>query len=279
MEGEDKKSLIEEGHPVLSISRQCELLDLPRSTYYYTAAEMDEENLKLMRWIDEQYMKCPYYGSPRMTEWLRQEKHVNVNHKRIERLMRLMGIRSVLTPKRKRKQGEEDRGKRYPYLLEGMTIEKPNEVWCSDISYIPMRYGFMYLVAVMDWCSRYVLSWQLSNTMDVGFCVDALEDALRVGGKPQIFNTDQGSQYTSQQFTNRLQQEEIAISMVGKGRCWDNIFIERLWWSVKYEDVYTKNYETVGELYRGLEGYFRHYNEERLHQSLGYRTPHSVQYG
>lgn len=213
-----------------------------------------------------------------MTEWLRQEKQEQVNHKRVERLMRLMGIRSVLTPRKKRQQGEES-GKRYPYLLEGLQVDRPNQVWCSDISYIPMRHGFMYLVAVMDWFSRYVLSWQLSNTMDVTFCVDALEEALKRWGKPEIFNTDQGTQYTSGRFTSRLEEEAIRISMVGKGRCWDNIFIERLWWSVKYEDIYIKDYETVVALYKGLANYFKFYNEERLHQGLEYRSPRTLYLG
>lgn len=232
-------------------------------------------NLMLMRLIDEQYMRFPFYGSPRMTAWLCREGF-RVNHKRIERLMRKMGIQGVCPKKNLSKGSEEHR--KYPYLLGGLEVDHPNQVWCSDITYIRMPKGFVYLVAVMDWYSRFVLSWEISNTLDSQFCMEALEKAL-LRASPEIFNTDQGVQFTSAAFTSRLASERIRISMDGRGRAFDNIFIERLWRSVKYEEVYLKDYASVMDAVTGIGSYLDLYNHERLHQSLGYRTPAEVYSG
>ena len=228
-----------------------------------------------MRLIDEEYLRHPFLGSRKMADWLCRNGHP-VNRKRIQRLMRLMGIEAVY-PKRKTtiRDGEH---RVFPYLLRNVVIARPDHVWSTDITYIPLRYGFMYLVAVMDWYSRYVLSWRLSNSMDVHFCLEALEAAL-AHGRPSIFNSDQGSQFTSRLFTSRLQENEIAISMDGRGRALDNVFVERLWRSLKYEDIYLKSYETVDELYEGLRLYFDWYNRERSHQALDYQTPATVYQG
>lgn len=228
-----------------------------------------------MRLIDEQYTKTPFYGSRKMTEQLKKSGH-NVNRKRIARLMDLMGLQA-LYPKRNLSKRNPDH-KVYPYLLRGLVIDRPNQVWSTDITYIPLKKGFMYLTAVIDWHSRYVLAWRLSNTLDTGFCLDALEDALKLG-KPEIFNTDQGVQFTSAAFTDRLEAERIRISMDGRGRALDNVFVERLWRSVKYENIYICDYEDVVALYRGLEGYFHFYNHERPHQGMSYRIPAQVHMG
>ena len=232
-------------------------------------------NLKLMRLIDEQYTRFPFYGSPRMTAWLQREGY-EVNHKRIERLMSKMGIQGVC-PRRNLSERSPEKEK-YPYLLSGLGIDHPDQVWASDITYIRLLKGFVYLVAVMDWYSRFVLSWEISNTLDSQFCLDALENAL-VKGRPEIFNTDQGVQFTSSSFQSRLLAAHVRISMDGRGRAFDNIFIERLWRSVKYEEVYLKGYETVIEAIIGIGGYFDLYNNERLHQSLDYQTPAEVYRG
>jgi putative transposase len=256
----------------LTVAQQCELLDLARSTYYYEPAQETLENLALMRRIDEQYLKTPFLGSRKMALELSTPEEA-VNRKRVQRLMRKMGIAAICPRK---KTTIPNVGHRvYPYLLRGLTIDRSNQVWCSDITYIPMQGGFMYLVAIMDWYSRYVLSWRTSNTLDTEFCVAALEDALS-HAKPDIFNTDQGSQFTSREFTGRLEQNQVAISMDGRGRAMDNIFIERLWWSVKYEDVYLKEYASVADLNEGLDRYFDFYDHRRKHQSLDYRTPYDV---
>jgi putative transposase len=249
--------------------RQCQLADLARSSYYYRAADETEENLRVMRLLDEQYTRTPYYGIRRMTAWLRARGHA-ANHKRVARLMRRMGLEAIY-PKPRLSQGGPEH-KIYPYLLSGLAIRRPNQVWCSDITYIRLRQGFVFLVAIMDWFSRYVLAWEVSVTMDTSFCLSALEWALR-HGKPEIFNTDQGSQFTSQGFTGRLTSAGINISMDGRGRVFDNIFIERLWRSVKVEEVYLKDYESLAIAVSSLGAYFTFYNQERLHQSLGYRTP------
>jgi putative transposase len=228
-----------------------------------------------MRLIDEQYTRLPYYGVPRMTAWLNREGHL-VNHKRIERLMRKMGIQGIC-PKRNLSKSSEQH-KKYPYLLKNLVINHPNQVWCSDITYIRLSTGFIYLVAIMDWFSRYVLSWEISNTLDTQFCLDALDKALQKG-KPKIFNTDQGVQFTSNLFTSKLENSQIKISMDGKGRVFDNIFIERLWRSLKYEEVYLKDYQTVYNAIVGINEYFVIYNDERLHQSLTYCTPKEVHLG
>ena len=256
----------------LSIRRQCALLELSRASYYYQPAEESQENLRLMRSIDEQYTQTPFYGSRRMTAWLQSEGEA-VNRKRVARLMAVMGIAAIY-PKPRLSQaavGHEI----YPYLLRGVKIERVNQVWSSDITYIPLRSGWLYLTAVMDWFSRFVLSWALSVSLEGSFCREALEKAL-AWGRPEIFNTDQGSQYTSEQFTARLKQERVAISMDGRGRFLDNIFIERLWRSVKYEEVYLRDYAWAREAEAGLGRYFRFYNYQRPHQSLDYRTPAKV---
>jgi putative transposase len=226
----------------------------------------------MMRLIDEQYIKTPFYGIRRITVWLRSLGHM-VNRKRVSRLMRLMGIEAI-RPK-KRLTMSDSRHKKYPYLLKGLTIDRPDQVWASDITYVRMRHGFIYLVAVMDWFSRYVVGWSVSITLDAEFCVEALIESLSLS-KPQIFNTDQGSQFTSTAFTGVLESQGVAISMDGRGRAFDNIFIERLWRSVKYEEVYLKEYDGVKEAVRSLGEYFRFYNQERPHQSLGYKTPYQV---
>jgi putative transposase len=266
---EAKRQLIEPEHEQLSIRRQCELLELNRSTLYYAPVPETAFNLQLMRLIDEQYLKTPFYGYPRMTAWLRRQGY-DVNRKRVQRLMGQMGIQA-LYPKPKTTQPGPGHTI-YPYLLRNLAITDVDQVWSSDITYVPMPQGFMYLVAVMDWYSRYVLAWQLSNTLDGTFCLDTLQQALH-RGKPKIFNTDQGAQFTAAAFTDCLTAAQIQISMDGRGRALDNIFIERLWRNVKYEDIYLKDYDTVPRLESGLADYFHLYNRERPHQSLKYRTP------
>jgi len=252
--------------------RQCELLGLNRSSYYYEVAKESEYNEYLMRKLDEQYTQTPFYGVLRMTEVLRTQGET-VNPKRVRRLLRVMGLEAIY-PKPKLSQPVEQ-CRRYPYLLRGKAIERPNQVWSTDITYIRLDKGFIYLVAVIDWYSRYVLSWEISNTLDVHFCLDALEMALSQG-TPEIFNTDQGSQFTSIAFTERLLKGGITISQDGRGRALDNIFVERLWRSLKYEEVYLKSYSSVKEAIQGIGNYFRFYNHERLHQSLDYQTPVTV---
>jgi len=266
--------LIESGHPEISVRRQCELLDLNRTTLYYQPVGESAYNLHLMRLLDEQYMRTPFYGVLRMTAYLRRQGYA-VNHKRIRRLMRTMGLQAIYPRPKTSLAGKGH--KIYPYLLRGLEITRPNQVWSSDITYIPMRQGFMYLVAIMDWFSRYVLAWQISNTLDGYFCQDVLQQALQQA-QPEIFNTDQGVQFTAHEFTGYLEKAEIRISMDGRGRALDNIFIERLWRSVKYEDIYLKDYATVPELDAGVAAYFRFYNDERLHQSLNYQTPAEVHF-
>jgi putative transposase len=257
---------------VLSVSRQCELLELGRSSYYYEPATATAENLLLMEKIDQEYTAHPFLGSRGLTAWL-QGQGLAVNRKRVQRLMRLMGLEAVYPKPRLSVRGLGH--KVYPYLLRNVTIERVNQVWSTDITYIPMPAGFMYLTAVMDWHSRYVLSWRLSNTLEVDFCLEALEEALSQGC-PEVFNTDQGVQFTTPCFTGRLEVAGAKVSMDGKGRCLDNVFVERLWRSVKYEEVYLWRHETVAELQAGLERYFVYYNQARYHQSLANRTPAEV---
>jgi putative transposase len=253
----------------LSVRRQCALLGLTRSNVYYQPAATSTEDLRLMRRLDEQYTACPFYGSRRMTRRL-IEQGEEVNRKRVQRLMRTMGLEAIYPKPRLSVAG---RGHRiYPYLLRGMAIERPDQVWSADITYVPLASGFMYLAAVIDWFSRYVLAWRLSNTLDGSFCLEMLEEALG-RGRPEVFNTDQGVQFTAQAWTGRLESARVAVSMDGKGRCLDNVFVERLWRTVKYEDIYLHGYETVPQLQQGLGRYFRFYNGERLHQALDYRTP------
>lgn len=263
---------IDRGHPELSVRRQCALLGIHRSQLYYEPVPEKPEDLELMRLIDEQYLKTPFWGSRNFGVFLRKRGY-RVNRKRIQRLMRKMGLEGISPgPSTSRPSPGH---KVYPYLLRDMLIERPNQVWSSDITYVPLGQGYLYLVAVMDWYSRLVLSWRLSNSLDAEFCVSALEEALE-GGRPEIFNTDQGSQFTSVLFTDRLQSASIAISMDGRGRALDNVFIERLWRTVKYEDIYLKEYDSGADCQKGLRSYFQFYCHERPHQSLDYRTPWEV---
>jgi len=267
--------LVDIEHPDLSIRHQCELLGLNRSSFYYEPTGATPEDLRLMRLIDELYTACPFYGSRRMTEWLTRHGE-EVNRKRVQRLMRVMGLEAIYPKPRLSAAGRGH--KIYPYLLRGVKVERRDQVWSTDITYVPMPSGFMYLAAVIDWYSRYVISWRLSNTLDGGFCLEMLEDALSTGC-PEVFNTDQGVQFTAEAFTGRLLSAGVSVSMDGRGRALDNVFVERLWRTVKYEDIYIRGYETVLELQRGLAQYFVFYNQERLHQSLGYEVPAVVYRG
>jgi len=258
--------------PGFSFRRQCRLAGVPRSSLYYEPVPESAENLLLMRLIDEQYMRHPEFGCPRMTDWLRGQGFP-VNHKRVARLMRRMGLQAITPGPHTSKPAPGHTI--YPYLLRDVEVERVNQVWSTDITYIPMRYGFMYLAAVLEWHSRYVLAWELSNTLETQFCVGALERALEIG-TPEIFNTDQGAQFTSEAFTGVLLDKAIAISMDGRGRALDNVFIERLWWTLKYEEIYPKDYTDGHALHEGLGNYFNYYNNERKHSALGKRTPAQV---
>jgi putative transposase len=253
-----------------SIRRQCELLGVNRSSVYYVPVEPDAEELELMRQIDELHLEFPFYGSRSIARELRA-KGYRVNRKRVQRLMRVMGLESVAPKPNTSKPNQEHPV--YPYLLRGLTIERPNQVWAADITYVPLARGFAYLVAVMDWHSRRVLSWRLSNTLDSSFCLESLQQALSRFGRPGIFNSDQGSQFTASAFTDVLRAAGVKISMDGKGRCIDNVFVERLWRSLKYEDVYLKAYTNLVEARAGIGRYFEFYNTRRTHQALGYQTP------
>ena len=259
--------MIEPTHDALSLRRQCELLGLARGSWYYEPAGETKQNLKLMRRIDELYLQRPYFGSRRVGDELK------VNRKRVQRLMRLMGLEAIY-PKPRTTLRNADH-KIYPYLLRNLEIIRPNQVWSTDITYIPMQSGFLYLTAVLDWFSRYVLAWRLSNSLDSTFCIEALEEAL-VGGQPEIFNTDQGVQFTSVAFTSCLASRGVAISMDGRGRALDNVFIERLWRTVKYEEVYLKDYDDAWQAETSLREYFEFYCHGRRHQALEKRTPAEV---
>jgi len=252
----------------LSIRQQCALLGLARSSYYYEPAAESEENLLLMRLLDEQYTRTPFYGSRKMTAWLHTQGYP-VERKRVRRLLQLMGLEPIYPKPHLSIAGVVVQ--RYPYLLRGMRIERCNQVWSCDITYIRLLRGFIYLIAVMDWYSRYVLSWEISITLDTSFCLEALDRALKVA-TPEIFNTDQGVQFTSTEFVNRLKAAAIRISWDGRGRALDNMFVERLWRSVKYEEVYMKDYQSVPDAVRNIQTYFTFYNQERLHQALDYQT-------
>jgi putative transposase len=261
----------------LSVSRQCRMLGICRSSRYYKRRQrVQSDDLKLMRLIDEQYLRNPSWGSRSMRNYLRRQGF-KVNRKRVQRLMRLMGIEAIY-PKPKTSRPHPGH-KVYPYLLRNLNIDRPNQVWTADITYIPMARGSMYLVVVMDWHSRKVLSWRLSNTLEAEFCVEALEESLLRHGRPEIFNTDQGAQFTSQAFTGLLKSHEVQISMDGRGRVQDNIFIERLWWSVKYQYLYLWTFDNGTELRHGLSQWFQLYNQERSHQALDNLTPDEVYYG
>jgi putative transposase len=263
--------LIEPGHAELSVRRQCDLLGLSRASLYYEAAAETGENLRLMRLIDGQYTACPFYGSRRIRAWLVSQGEA-VNRKRVQRLLRLMGLEAIYP---KPRLSANRNHKVYPYLLRGVAVKRVDQVWSADVTYVPLPGGFMYLAATIDWYSRYVLAWRLSNTLDGSFCQEMLEEALG-RGKPEVFNTDQGVQFTAAAWTGRLEQAGVSVSMDGRGRCLDNVFVERLWRTVKYEDIYLWGYESVPELRHGLGRYFPFYNGERPHQALDYRTPAAV---
>ena len=248
------------------------MLDISRSGLYYHPAGVSDADLTLMKLIDKQYMETPFYGARKMAVWLKSERH-SVNRKHVRRLMQLMGLRAIY--RRPRTSQPAPGNKIYPYLLNGLKITRPNQVWCADVTYIPMARGFLYLGVIMDWYSRYVLAWRLSNTLDAEFCVEALAEALRKG-RPDIFNTDQGTQFTGKAFTGLLEQHGVNISMDGRGSYNNNLFIERLWRTVKYEEVYLKAYGDGREARAGIGDYFRFYNTQRPHQALGYRTPAEV---
>jgi putative transposase len=267
--------MIDPLEPDLSIAKQCRLMSLSRSSFYYKSKPIKPEDLKYMRLIDELYLKHPCWGSRSMRDHLLRLGY-NVNRKYIQRLMRLMGIEAIYPKPRTSRPYFEN--KVYPYLLRNLTIDRPNQVWCSDITYIPMSRGFMYLVVIMDWHSRKVLSWRISNSLDTYFCVEALQEALKHYGPPEIFNTDQGAQFTSEAFTSQLKASDIRISMDGRGRVQDNIFIERLWWTLKYQYLYLHSFDTGSQLREGLKEWFVFYNRERSHQSLSRLTPDEVYY-
>lgn len=274
---ETRRTWIEDQNQELTLKRQCNLAGLARSSYYYQPQGTETaENLALMRMIDRIYMEYPFYGSPRIWTELNRLGHA-VNIKRVARLMRVMGLQAVVPGPHTSHPHPEHRI--YPYLLKDLVIKAPNEVWSTDLTYIPLRHGYMYLMAIIDWFSRYVLAWEISNTMETAFCVETLTRALKLHGPPGIFNTDQGSQFTSEEFTGKLQASGIQISMDGKGRALDNVFVERLWRSVKYENIYINDYADGWQLRKGLKKYFRFYRNRRPHQSLAYHTPADVHYG
>jgi putative transposase len=271
----EKRTLVEPGQESLSVARQCALLGLPRSSFYYQGQSETAENLQLMRLLDEQYTRAPFYGSRRMCRWLHRQGYV-VNRKRVVRLMQKLGLEAIYPQPSTSHPASGHH--LYPYLLREVVVERVNQVWSTDITYIRLHGGWVYLVAIMDWFSRYVVAWGLSNSLDTDFCVAALERALGPA-RPEIFNSDQGSQFTSQAFTGRLEAAGVQISMDGRGRYLDNIFVERLWRTIKYEEVYLKDYETVAMARHSLRQYLVFYNQERLHQALDYRTPQEVYYG
>jgi putative transposase len=269
----ERLALVDHDDPALAVVAQCRLLKVARSTLYYRPLPVSADDLAVMRRMDELYLAYPFYGSRRMVAVLRREGWA-VNRKRVRRLMRLMGLWAIYQKPNTSRQHPEHTV--YPYLLRGLTIDQPNQVWCADITYIPMAKGFVYLVAVMDWFSRRVLAWRVSITMDTEFCVEALRDAMERHGQPEIFNTDQGSQFTSADFVGELAGRKVRVSMDGRGRYLDNIFIERLWRSLKYEEVFIKAYGAVIEARRGIGKWFEFYNDERPHQALDYRTPREM---
>src|SRR5580693_594633 len=273
MSPSERRALVDRDDPDLPIAAQCRLLKVARSTLYYQPAPVDADDLALMRRMDELYTKWPFYGSRRMVAALRQDGWI-VNRKRVRRLMRVMGLEAIYQkPNTSRKHPDH---KVFPYLLRGLVIDRPNQVWCADITYIPMAKGFVYLVAVMDWFSRRVLAWRVSITLEADFCVETLREAMYRHGQPEIFNTDQGVQFTSAPFLTELQTQGVRISMDGKGRFLDNIFIERLWRSLKYEEVFIRAYVSVAEARLGIGNWITFYNDQRKHQALGYRTPSEI---
>lgn len=269
----ERKAMLDANDGRLSMRQQCQLLKLNRSSLYYQRKPEDSDNVELMRLLDEEYTRHPFKGVLRMTKYL-EDLGYHVNPKRVRRLLRMMGIMAIY-PQRNLSAAHPVH-KKYPYLLKGLTVDQTNMVWCTDLTYIRLNQGFIYLSVIMDWYSRYVLSWGLSNTMEASFCIGTLEDALLQHGKPDIFNSDQGSQYISTEFTGLLLANDIKISMDGRGRAFDNIFIERLWRSVKYEEVYIKDYANMQEAKYSLKRYFEFYNYERHHQGLAYKKPAEV---
>jgi putative transposase len=271
----ERRPWIDTDHAQISVARQCELVGLPRSSFYYAPQRYGEsaKNLALMKQIDRIYTRRPFYGSPRITEALRRQGQA-VNEKRVARLMRVMGLQAIVPGPHTSQPHPENPV--YPYLLRDLEVVRPDQVWASDITYLPMRAGYLYLVAIMDWFSRFVLAWELSNTLETEFCMRALSRALGLGRCPEIFNTDQGAQFTSQEFTGTLLSEGIRISMDGRGRAMDNVFVERLWRTVKYEEVYPSDYGDAAQAFRGIGKYFSFYNTDRPHQSLGNRTPREI---
>jgi putative transposase len=268
----DRRTMIDKQNSSLSIAEQCRILHLHRSGLYYQPSSESQENMDIMRLLDEQYFKTPFYGVRKLTVWLKGLGYI-INRKRVKRLMDLMGWQTIYRKPNTSKPNKQNRI--YPYLLKGLKITEANQVWAMDITYIPMKRGFMYLTAVIDLHTRFVLNWSISNTMSAEWCSEVVTEAIQQHGKPDIFNTDQGSQFTSDEFTSLLLGKEIKISMDGKGRAIDNIFIERLWRSVKYEHIYLHSAQDGVELYNGLKNYFKFYNYERSHQSLDYQFPAS----
>lgn len=272
----ERRKIVDKAHQTLSIKRQCELLAIHRSGYYYNLQEKSEAafNLEIMRLIDEHYLKHPYMGVPSMTQWLVKDMGYEVNHKRIARLYKLMDLSAIVPGPHTSKGCKEH--KKYPYLLRHLVIDRPNQVWGIDITYVPVKHGYLYLVAIIDIFSRFVVGWSLSNTMESEWVVETVKEAIGQYGKPEMINSDQGSQFTSDLYTGFLASENITISMDGRGRATDNIFIERLWRSLKYEDIYLNAYETGLQLYTGLKRYFHYYNQQRRHSSLAYQIPSEV---
>jgi putative transposase len=269
--------MIERNHPRISTARQCRLLGLPRSTYYHRPQPTPADDLTLMRKIDETYLAHPEFGSRQMARWFRRQGYC-VNRKRMQRLMRLMGLEAIYQKPNTSRPNPEHRV--YPYLLRNLAVTRPNQCWAMDICYIPIQGGFLYLCAVMDWYSRAVLTWELSNTLDATFCVEAVQRAIAKYGVPEIFNTDQGSQFTSEEFTAPLLALKVKLSMDGKGRCLDNVFVERLWRTVKWDEVYRKSYRSQIEAHSNLDTFFRFYNDDRPHSAFpGDVTPMEVYHG
>jgi putative transposase len=269
-----RRAIVDKANAQLSISRQCKLLTIARSGLYYEPVPESEENLKLMELIDKEYTKRPFKGVPSMTTWLREDMGLKVNHKRVERLYRIMDL-YALVPGPHTSKGNKTH-KKYPYLLRGLKIDRPNQVWGIDITYVPVRGGFMYLIAIIDLYSRYIVGWSLSNTMDTNWCIEALKEAFTRHGKPEIINTDQGSQFTSEDFTNFVLESDVKMSMDGVGRATDNIFIERFWRSIKYEDIYLYSYENGQELFMGIKRYMEYYNHQRRHSSIADNRPGDI---
>ena len=273
MTRKERMEMIDSKGRQISVRRQCDLLDVNRSTAYYRPQPVKAEDLKLMELIDKQYLQTPTFGSRSMRDHLQRKGHA-INRKRVQRLMQTMGLEAIY-PKPNTSR-PHPKHKIYPYLLKGMNIDRPDKVWAADITYVPMKRSYMYLVVIMDWYSRKVLSWRLSNTLDTSFCVAALEEAIIRYGCPDIFNTGQGSQFTARKFLEVLESNNVRISMDGRGRAFDNIFVERLWWTVKYHYIYLREFETGNELKQGLGNWFAFYNQERSHQSLKRKTPDEV---